>query len=427
MDEKELIGIIRAECVPTAGCTDPGCVALATATARHQLGRMPETVRVTVSPNIYKNGVSVGIPATHEHGLDLAAALGAGLDCCQDGLAVLSHVTPAALDAAKAMVAHGNVTVEAQPCPDLLYVKAEVEAAGHRATAEIAGDYTAVIRVTHDGLTVAESAIPEHKVADNPLLRYPVRELYDIIAASDGTGFSFLKGYAEINWAAAESDLSDPAMKLGPVLRASLPMTSAEDLVQAYTAAAGEARMCGKNVPIIAITGSGNHGITDFVGVYAAAKALGADEEHTIKALAISSMITVYSKGYLQRMTAFCGCAVAASAGVAAAVVYLLGGSYQQGVHAVQSVIGCLGGMFCDGAKVSCAYKLSTAARMAVQFARLAVQDCYIPEAVGIIGPTLEETFANIGLINNPGMIDTEKEIVAAIRRNLGQGRRHDG
>lgn len=412
----ELTNVIRNECVLTAGCTDPGCVALAVARARRELGREPEKINVQVSLNVYKNGVSVGIPGTGEHGLTLAAALGGLIDRCEDGLAILSGVTEPLLERAHAMVAAGTVRVEAAPSPDPLYVCAKVSAGGDTASAEIQGDYTAIVRVTHGDEVVFTCEPPAHLASDNSLLRHSLRELYDLIMGADPATFSFLLDYARINWAAAETDLADPKMTLGSSLKKTLCCDSPAENAQLYTAAAAEARMAGLNVEIMAITGSGNHGITDFVGVTAAARALHSSEEALERALALSSMITVYIKGYLQRMTAFCGCSVAAATGVTAAVVYLMNGSYEQGVHAMQSVIGTLGGMFCDGAKLSCAYKLSTATRMAVQFAELALRDCYLPAPVGILGKTIEQTFANIGRLNDPGMLETEKEIVSVIR-----------
>jgi L-cysteine desulfidase len=185
------------------------------------------------------------------------------------------------------------------------------------------------------------------------------------------------------------------------------------------TAAAGEARMMGLIVPIIAIAGSGNHGITNFLGVSAVAEELGATELKTARALAISSTITIYIKGYVKRMTAFCGCAVAAATGVAAATVYLLDGCYGQMVQTMQSVIGTLGGMFCDGAKESCAYKLSTATAMAIQFAYLAMKGCGIPNGIGIVGNTIEDSFYNLGQLNNPGMVETDRIIAQLIERTL--------
>lgn len=420
LDLDALTRIIRSECAVTAGCTDPGCVALAVARARRELGAEPEQIDVRVSPNLYKNAVSVGIPGTEEHGLALAAALGGYLDRWEDGLAVLSGVTEPLLARARALAASGAVRVQTVPAPDPLYVRAEVRAGGDAAAAEIQGDYTAVVRVTHGERVVFEQAPPVHRPSDNPLLRCSLREIYDLILRSDPAAFGFLTDYARINWAAAEADLANPRMTLGPALKRTLGGSPAE-CAQLYTAAAGEARMAGLNVKIIAIAGSGNHGITNFVGVTAAARALGSSPEAQARALALSSAVTIYIKGYLQRMTAFCGCSVAAATGVAAAVVYLMGGSWEQSVHAMQSVIGTLGGMFCDGAKLSCAYKLSTAARMAVQFAELSLQACYLPERVGILGGTIEQTFANIGRLNDPGMLETEKEIVSAIRRSQGE------
>ena len=181
--------------------------------------------------------------------------------------------------------------------------------------------------------------------------------------------------------------------------------------------------MQGLIVPIMAIAGSGNHGITNFIGVKVVADELGADTLTTARALCISSMITVYIKGYVKRMTAFCGCSIAAATGVAAACVYLLGGSFEQGVVAMQSLIGTLGGMFCDGAKESCALKLSTAAMMAVQFAYMAVDGVGLPAGVGVIGNTIEDTFYNLGQLNNPGMVETDRVIVKLIERSRSQRR----
>lgn len=64
-----------------------------------------------VSPNIYKNGVSVGIPGTNRIGLELAAALGALLDEPERGLAILADVTGDIVQQAAAIVSDGRVHV----------------------------------------------------------------------------------------------------------------------------------------------------------------------------------------------------------------------------------------------------------------------------------------------------------------------------
>lgn len=423
MKEQELLRTLAAEIACTTGCTDPGSVCLAAAAAAHALGCEPQRIEVLVSPNIFKNGVSVGIPGTGRFGLKIAAALGALLDCPEGGLDILSGVSEEMVCRAEAIVAAGAVTVWYEKTPDPLYVKATVYAGDLWAEAEIAQDYSNIISIRKNGAAVFQREQSEEPEGQYPFLNHPVQELYDQILATDPSRFLFLLEAAKRNQEAALQGLNNPDMRLGRLLRSRsagpgctpLAVTNA---VQAYTAAAGEARMRGMDVTIMAIAGSGNHGITNFVGVLSAAEELGASPEQTAVALAISSMITIYIKSYIKRMTAFCGCGVAAATGMAAAVTYLLGGNYFQAVHAMQTVIGTLGGIFCDGAKNSCAYKLSTAAAMAVQAAYLAMEDCYVPAGEGIIGQTIEQTFANIGRLNNPGMAETDRVMVSIISEN---------
>jgi L-cysteine desulfidase len=175
--------------------------------------------------------------------------------------------------------------------------------------------------------------------------------------------------------------------------------------------------MAGLPVPIMAIVGSGNHGIANFLGILAVAEVLESPREKLAKALAISSTVTVYIKSILKRMTAFCGCSVAAATGVAAGTVYLLGGSRDDAIHAMQSVIGTLAGMLCDGAKESCAYKLSASTATAIQFAYLAMQGAYVPAGMGVVGNTIEGTIENLGRLNNPGMVETDRLVLELIEQ----------
>ena len=423
IDKQKLLDILTSEIESSTGCTDPGSGCLAVAVAAHTLGHRPEKIDVLVSPNIYKNGVSVGIPGTNRIGLELAAALGALLDEPERGLAILADVTGDIVQQAAAIVSDGRVHVAYGQTPEPLYVRAIVSGGGEEAQAVIRGDYSCVTEILRNGAPVMQAEGRTHGTAVYPLVEYSVQELYETILSMEPESFRFLLEDARRNQEAVRRDLEDPELPLGRLLkqRISGQMTgplavSAE--AQAYTAAAGEARMSGLNVTIMAIAGSGNHGITNFVGVLSAAEARGASEEQTATALAISSMITIYIKAHIKRMTAFCGCGVAAATGMTAAVSYLLGGSYDTAVHAMQTVLGTIGGMFCDGAKISCAYKLSTAASLAVQAAYLAREGCFVPAGVGIIGNTIEQTFANVGRLNDPGMVATDRELVAIIAEN---------
>lgn len=423
IDKQQLLHILSSEIESTTGCTDPGSVCLAVSAATHALGSCPERIDVLVSPNLYKNGVSVGIPGTGHSGLSLAAALGALLDKPERGLAILSDVTDQVVHQAERIVAQGRVHVTYGQTPDPLYVRARVHSGPEEAQAIIRGDYSRVTEIRRNGQVVMQAPERDGAAAAYPLVAYRVEELYDMILSMEPTCFQFLVDAARRNQEAAQKDLENPQLPLGRLLKQRIPAQLSGPLAvsaeaQACTAAAGEARMSGLNVTIMAIAGSGNHGITNFVGVYSVAQSLGAAPEQTAKALAISSMITIYIKAYIKRMTAFCGCGVAAATGMAAAVAYLLGGNYETSVHAMQTVLGTIGGMFCDGAKLSCAYKLSTAASLAVQAAYLAREDCFLPAGVGIIGHSIEQTFANVGRLNDPGMVATDRELVAIIAEN---------
>lgn len=423
IDKQQLLHILSSEIESTTGCTDPGSVCLAVSVATHTLGHRPEQIDVLVSPNLYKNGVSVGIPGTGHIGLDLAAALGALLDEPKRGLAILSDVTDEVVHQAEHIVSRGCVHVTYGQTPDPLYVRARVHGGGEEAQAVIQGDYSWVTEICRNGQVLMQAPERDGAATAYPLVAYRVEDLYDLILATDPSCFRFLVDAARRNQEAARKDLENPELPLGRLLKQRIPAQLSGPLAvsaeaQACTAAAGEARMSGLNVTIMAIAGSGNHGITNFVGVYSVAQTLGASPEQTATALAISSMITVYIKAYIKRMTAFCGCGVAAATGMAAAVAYLLGGGYETSVHAMQTVLGTIGGMFCDGAKLSCAYKLSTAASLAVQAAYLAREDCFLPAGVGIIGRSIEQTFANVGRLNDPGMVATDRELVAIIAEN---------
>lgn len=425
MNKKQLIAVLKHEIQRSTGCTDPGSVCLAVSRATRELGKLPDQIKVIVSPNIFKNGVSVGIPGTDKNGLHLAAALGALIDKSEEGLGLLSHVTPKTICSAENIVQKGIVNVKYKDFLNPLYVKAIVANDQDQASAIIEGDYANITQVTKNSKVVYSSDQAGAKPESYILVNHSVHELYKLITSIDYQDISFLIDHANVNQEAVIEDLGNPNMQLGKLIDRNGDHLGGANFVvnrtQMYTAAAGEARMRGLNVPIMAVSGSGNHGITNFLGILAVANTLNSSREELAKALAISTMITVYIKGYIQRMTAFCGCAVAAATGVAAGTVYLLGGNYQQGVNAMQSVVGTLSGMFCDGAKESCAYKLSTAASMAVQFAYLSMKDCFIPPSIGIVGPTIEKTFANLGRLNNPGMVETDKVLVAIIEDNLSR------
>ena len=86
-------------------------------------------------------------------------------------------------------------------------------------------------------------------------------------------------------------------------------------VVMLLTAAASDARMGGAKLPVMSSNGSGNHGLTAILPIVAYAQKYPQSDEKMAKALAISHLITAYVKNFTGRLSAVCGCGVAASTG----------------------------------------------------------------------------------------------------------------
>lgn len=428
MDKALLIEVLKKEIEKSTGCTDPGAVALAVAEATAVLGEKPDQIRVAVSPNVYKNGISVGVPGTNQRGLRQAAALGIYLaQWTAEGLGLLDHVDDQIVQAAQELLKANRVEVSyLKSTPDPLYIKAEVLSARNRAWTVIQGDYSNITETGRNNQILFQKPVDATEGSVDELIHYKIADLIETIQGLGLEELRFLLEDAKVNKAAAEEGIRNKNTVMGPALSGMVKESefpySGMILGKLYTAAAAEARMIGLKVPIMAIAGSGNHGITNFLGVLAAAEALKAPEVKLARALAISSAITIYIKGHIKRMTAFCGCSVAAATGVAAATVYLLDGSYTDMVNAMHSVLGALAGIVCDGAKESCAYKLSTATATAIEYAYLATKKkVFIPPANGIVSHNIEHTFAKLGQLNNPGMVETDKCLLEIIEEIQAQ------
>jgi len=74
--EQNILRIVQEEVVPALGCTEPISLALASATARHYLGKLPERIEAKVSSNLMKNGMGVTVPNTGTVGLPMAGGPG---------------------------------------------------------------------------------------------------------------------------------------------------------------------------------------------------------------------------------------------------------------------------------------------------------------------------------------------------------------
>lgn len=434
MKKEDIIELCKNELTKTVGCTDPGVICYATSLARKYLGEIPEKIDILLSLNIFKNAVNVGIPGTGEAGIELAAALGAISENSDAKLSILETINTDMIKQAKEIVKKKIINVKSKinennkselTPKDILYIEINAIKGNDTVKVVIHSDYTNVALIEKNGKIILKNDEDINFKSKLNLKGQKFKDLVELILKIEPENFDFLLEAAKINFEAAQKGLSDRNTIFGKSIFGINHCAISNELrpvacctaksVETFTAAAGEARMIGLKVPVMALTGSGNHGITALAGVYSAAIKMNSDEKSILYALAISTISTILVKSHLGRLGAICGCAIAASVGVAAGVVYLLGGNIDDMVNAMHSVIGTFAGMICDGAKVSCAYKLSAAASSAVEYAYFAINGAYIPKGDGIVGYSLEQTLENLAMLNNIGMVEADKVIVKII------------
>ncbi|HMM19457.1 MAG TPA: L-serine ammonia-lyase, iron-sulfur-dependent, subunit alpha [Selenomonadales bacterium] len=418
LSRTDVVNLIQAGVMPALGCTEPGAVALAAAYARQALGQDPNIVAVEVDGNVYKNGLAVGIPGTGEVGLPIAAALGALIGDPGLQLQVLSACTPDLLEAARAMIKSGGIAIALNDSQGLRVRVTLRTAEGRQAVAVLEGGHTNLTQLEVDGEVLVRK-LNQTKQAGwkipNPC-SIQLADMIRVIEEMPEEELGFLAECVRMNRHAAECGLRDRlGMAVGAHLQDLVREGLSDDLVnhaKILTAAGADARMSGLNIPVMSVAGSGNHGLTAILPVVAVAERLGLDDAKLHKGLAISVVTTQYIKGYTGGLSALCGCAVAAATGACAAIVWLMGGTSEQIGGAIKNMVANLTGMICDGGKVGCALKLATAAGTAVETALLTMRGVVVPCSNGIIFASAEDTIRNLGMVSNPGMLQTDKVIL---------------
>ncbi len=417
--------ILRLQVAPALGCTEPVAVALAVAAASAVLPGRPERVDLWVDPNIYKNGLAVIIPGTGGlSGLDLAGALGAFGGNPALGLEVLEPLDEDAVLAARTLVRDGGVTLHLLQDQRGLFIRAEVFDGSHVAEAVVRDLHDNVVSVRLDGAALPlDQASPRSAASeDMPRLEAWIKtlsleDLVRLLDDLDEDDREFLMEGVRTNVRLADHGLKyGPGLGIGKALdRLVRQKLICRDMILAariLTSAASDARMSGVKLPAMSSAGSGNHGLTAILPIWAIREFITCDEKAVLEAMALSHLVTAYVKAHTGRLSAICGCSVAAGAGASAGVAYLLGGNLSHIAGAIKNITEDLAGVICDGAKAGCSLKLATAAGTAVQAALFSLQGINVMATDGIVGVSPEQTMQNIGTLSTEGMIETDRTIL---------------
>lgn len=417
-EREQIIALIKREVVPAIGCTEPIAVALCVAKATELLGKRPEKIHVLLSANILKNAMGVGIPGTGMIGLPIAVALGALIGKSEYQLEVLKDSTPEAVAEGKKMIDAQRIDIALKEnIEEKLYIEIICEQGNDKATAIISGGHTRFVYESINDKVLLDKCGCSAQEAEDTKVELSLKKVYDFATTAPLDEISFILEAKRLNKNAAERSFQG---NFGHALGKTLKSSQSEQNIMgsntfthilSYTSAACDARMAGAMIPVMSNSGSGNQGIAATLPVVVYAEENHKTEEELTRALILSHLTAIYIKQSLGRLSALCGCVVAAT-GSSCGITHLMGGGYQQVAFAVQNMIANLTGMICDGAKPSCALKLTSGVSTAVLSAILAMEQKCVTSVEGIIEDDVDRSIRNLTKIGSEGMNETDKLVL---------------
>ena len=418
----ELTELIRQDMCPALGVTEPGAIAFVVATARKHTAGAVKHITLRLNSGMFKNAFTCGIPNSTEVGNCHAAALGACGADPDKRLECLDGITAEQAQAARNMAAAGIIKVEMTEITSRIFIEAEVETDTDTSCVTIRDAHTNIVKITENGKTVYEKphTAAEESHAEPLIHRYTLAQLHDYALTVPAEELTFIRKAFELNYALCQAGIASPKKTYARCLLEANDGQMISDDEQKTASllcnAAIEARVLGLPEPAMSITGSGAHGIIATMPLYAAYKVRGYSEEMLLRATALSYLVCMYIKEYSGKLSAFCGCAIAAGTGMACGLVLLRGGSTKTMAHTINNLASSITGMICDGGNQGCTMKGIVAVDAAWQAVSLAEKQAYIYNVHGINGATPEQTMRNMGLIASPGMVGTEKTIVEILQ-----------
>ena len=414
-----LTELIKSDMKPALGVTEPGAIAFAVSTAKAHIKGDVKKVNLRLNSGMYKNAFTCGIPGTSEVGNYYAAALGAIAADPKKGLECLEGIGKTEEEAAGKMIEAGMITVSMSSITSRIFIEATVTGADSEAVVTIQDAQTKITKITEYGITVFEKEVKaaEESKEEVPLIhQYTLAQMVEYVNTVPAKELEFIKDAYIVNYELLQEGLKSPKTTYGPyLLKKNGGVLVSEDerkTASLFCNGAIEARVIGLSKPAMSITGSGAHGIIATMPLYAVYKINHYTEEQLLRATALSYLVCMYIKEYSGKLSAFCGCAIAAGTGMACALAWLKGAGAETMEKVINNMASSITGMICDGGNQGCTMKGIVAVDAAFDSVELAMDGVYIYNAHGINGATPEETMHNMGLIASPGMTGTEKTIV---------------
>ena len=411
------INILKEQLVPALGCTEPIAIAYAGAKAREVLGEFPQKVVVKCSGNIIKNVKGVTVPNSGGlKGIDTAALLGIIGGKADMQLEVLESVTDEDRMYLRELLQKDICTCDLVPGTDNLYIDITVYFDNHSAQVVISDSHTNIIKIVKDDTVIYDKVNKIAHVENSAPADKSLLNVKDIIEFANTVNIDDIKPILErqvkCNMAIASEGIKN---KYEANVGRNLLALYGEDILpikaRAMASAASEARMSGCSLPVVINSGSGNQGITTCVPLVVYAQYYNILEEKMYRALAVSNLLAIHQKKYIGNLSAFCG-AVSASYACGAAITYMLGGNFNQIASTIINTLGNTCGIICDGAKPSCAAKISSSLDAALLAHTMSMKGDGFKSGEGIVKDDLEKTIRAVGYIGKEGMKLTDIEVL---------------
>jgi len=409
------LDILNEELIPAMGCTEPIAIAYAAARAREVLGVLPERVLVEASRNIIKNVKSVVIPNTGGlKGLEVSAVAGIVAGEADRVLEVIASIDDAGQERLRSFLKNREVKVTESESDLIFDLIVTLFAGEESARVQISHYHTNIVLIEKNGEAISRNQdcdeIKVIKQTDRSIMN--IKDILDFAESVELERVDeLLQGQIDYNMVIAEEGLAgDWGANVGSVLIEFW----GEDVkirAKALAAAGSDARMSGCDLPVMIVSGSGNQGLTVSVPVIEYAKELGSDRETLLRALLVSNLVAIHLKTGIGRLSAYCG-VVSAGCASGAGIAWLHGGRFDAVAHTVVNALASVSGIICDGAKPSCAAKISAAVDAGILGFMMFEKDQQFYGGEGIVSKGVENTINNIARLAHEGMRETDKEII---------------
>ncbi|SHK26696.1 L-cysteine desulfidase family protein [Paramaledivibacter caminithermalis] len=419
--QSELLHLLKESIGLATGCTEPAAIAYSSANARKKVKGDIVLFEITVDSYLYKNALNVSIPGFNQTGVKAAVALGLAIGDTEMGLNLLENIGEDVIRKAKEFLSRDIIKLKVIDNCDILFIQSILTSDKGKVRVVTLEKHDNIADISEDTVEDFDfrGYLKKEKVS-NPITNYSLDDFIDFSSNIDLAKIEFLKEGIHVNSDIAKAGLDNVnsiGYKFNSLINQGYTSEGPAVYAQKLCSAASYARMSGVQLPVMTSTGSGNHGITLFLTIAAAAEKLNIGHEKMIRALALGQLVNAYIKAHTGALSAMCGCGVAAGIGASCGIVFMMGGNKDKIFGTILNMIGSISGIICDGAKEGCAYKLALASGWAVQSALLSLNDAVVKNTDGILCGEFKSLISNLGYVCGPGMRQTNAAIVEIMQK----------